>query len=117
VHDQIVDRVTDRRTGPARLGLDDPRCRKKALLSSTASSAASGIVEEPGDADAPLLARDMLDVHGAEAATVARHNARAAALAGQIPQAKSWIKVLALIQQQQQTDRSLSPHGPDRSPS
>jgi hypothetical protein len=40
------------------------------------------------------LARDMIDVHGREAATVARGNARAAALAGQAPQAKSWIKVL-----------------------
>jgi hypothetical protein len=45
------------------------------------------------------LARDMIDVHGAEAAVVARDNARTAALAGQTPQARSWIRVLGLIQQ------------------
>jgi hypothetical protein len=42
----------------------------------------------------------MIDVHGPEAATVARENARDAALAGQAPQAKSWIKVLGFIQRQ-----------------
>jgi hypothetical protein len=50
--------------------------------------------------DDQTLARDMIDVHGREAATVARENARAAALAGQAPQAKSWIKVLGIIQRQ-----------------
>jgi hypothetical protein len=34
------------------------------------------------------LARDMIEVHGREAATVARDNARAAALAAQPTQAK-----------------------------
>jgi hypothetical protein len=47
------------------------------------------------------LARDMIDVHGKEAATVARANARAAALAGQAEKAKSWIRVLGAIQRQQ----------------
>ena len=47
------------------------------------------------------LARDMIDVHGREAAAVARGNARAAALAGQAIQARSWIRVLGLIQRQQ----------------
>ena len=47
------------------------------------------------------LARDMIDVHGKEAATVARENARAAALAGQPEKAKSWIRVLGAIQRQQ----------------
>jgi hypothetical protein len=47
------------------------------------------------------LARDMIDVHGQEAATVARANARAAALAGQAEKAKSWIRVLGAIQRQQ----------------
>jgi hypothetical protein len=47
------------------------------------------------------LARDIIDVHGREAATVARENARAAALAGQAAQAKSWIRVLGNIQRQQ----------------
>jgi hypothetical protein len=49
-------------------------------------------------ADEQLLARDMIDVHGAQAAVVARDNARTAALAGQRPQAKSWIRVLGIIQ-------------------
>jgi hypothetical protein len=46
------------------------------------------------------LARDMI-VHGEEAATVARANARAAALASQAEKAKSWISVLGAIQRQQ----------------
>ena len=58
-------------------------------------------VELPGGADAQSLARDMIEVHGTQAADVARNNAREAALAAQIPQAKSWIRVLALIQRQQ----------------
>ena len=44
-------------------------------------------------ADEPTLARNMIEVHGAEAATVARRNARAAALGGQVLRAKSWIRV------------------------
>jgi len=47
------------------------------------------------------LARDMIDVHGKEAPTVARENARAAALTGQADKAKSWIRVLGAIQRQQ----------------
>jgi hypothetical protein len=39
--------------------------------------------------DSESLARDMIEVHGMEAATVARKNARGAALAGQATQAKS----------------------------
>jgi hypothetical protein len=46
-------------------------------------------------------ARVIIDVHGDAAATVARDNATSAALAGQAVQAKSWIKVLSIIQQQQ----------------
>jgi hypothetical protein len=49
-------------------------------------------------ADEQSLARDMIDVHGAKAAVVARGNARTAALAGQTLQARSWIRVLGLIQ-------------------
>jgi predicted O-methyltransferase YrrM len=52
------------------------------------------------------LARDMIDVHGREAATVARGNARAAAVAGQAIQARSWIRVLGMIQRQQQADKA-----------
>ena len=51
--------------------------------------------------DERKLAHDMIDVHGMEAATVARGNARAAALAGQAEKAKSWIRVLGTIQRQQ----------------
>jgi hypothetical protein len=53
------------------------------------------------DPDGERLARDMMDVHGTEAATVARANARGAALAGQPEQAKSWIRVLGIIQRNQ----------------
>ena len=53
------------------------------------------------DPDQELLALDMIDVHGAEAAPVARGNARGAALAGQPAQAKSWITVLGIIQRHQ----------------
>ncbi len=55
----------------------------------------------PDGSDDHNLARDMIDVHGQEAATVARANARAAALAGQAEKAKSWIRVLGAIQRQQ----------------
>ncbi|MGC2525094.1 MAG: hypothetical protein WA417_21035 [Stellaceae bacterium] len=58
--------------------------------------------------DAPderVLAREMIEVHRMQAAAVARGNARAAALAAQIPQAKSWIRVLAIIQRQQGDNR------------
>lgn len=48
--------------------------------------------------DELLLAQDMIDVHGASAAGVARDNVRAAALAGQRPQARHWIRVLGMIQ-------------------
>jgi hypothetical protein len=49
--------------------------------------------------DEQLLAQDMIDVRGAAAAGVARDNVRAAALAGQRPQARHWIRVLGMIQQ------------------
>jgi hypothetical protein len=52
------------------------------------------------DTDEEARARDMIDVHGIEAATIARGNARGAALAGQAALAKSWIKVLGIIQRQ-----------------
>lgn len=50
-------------------------------------------------ADERVLARSMIEVHGPRAATVARDNARTAALAGQGQQAKSWLRVVGLIQQ------------------
>ena len=57
-----------------------------------------GGAEEDGS---DKLARDLIEVHGNEAPTVARGNARAAALAGQPALAKSWIRVLSMIQRQQ----------------
>jgi len=47
------------------------------------------------------LAHDMIEVHGTRTAAVARENARAAALAGQAMQAKSWIRMLGIIQRRQ----------------
>src|ERR1700675_1292519 len=41
-----------------------------------------------------MVAHDIIEVHGAEAAGVARGNARSAALAGQPVKAKAWIRVL-----------------------
>ena len=52
-------------------------------------------------ADQQRLARDLIEVHGNEAPTIARGNARTAALAGQPIVAKSWIRVLSIIQRQQ----------------
>lgn len=60
----------------------------------------SAMEDADGD-DEQLLARNMIEVHGAEAATVARENVRTAALAGQRPQARRWIRVLEIIQQSQ----------------
>jgi len=44
------------------------------------------------------LARNMIEVHGASAAQVARENARAAAVGGQAAQARSWLGMLEIIQ-------------------
>jgi hypothetical protein len=52
-------------------------------------------------AEQQRLAHDLIEVHGNEAPAVARGNARAAALAGQPIVAKSWIRVLGIIQLQQ----------------
>ena len=51
--------------------------------------------------DEELRAHGLIEVHGEAAAGVARGNASSAALAGQVVQAKSWIKILSIIQQQQ----------------
>ena len=60
-----------------------------------------GDTVDDGGADQQRLARDLIEVHGNEAPAVARGNARAAALAGQPIVAKSWIRVLSIIQRQQ----------------
>jgi hypothetical protein len=59
--------------------------------------------------DDARLARDMIAVHGIEAPAVARGNARSAALAGQGARARSWIKVLAIIQRHQKTPPTQGP--------
>ena len=51
--------------------------------------------------DEDTLAYGMIDVHGTEAAAVARGNARAAALACPAMQVKSWMRVLGIIQRRQ----------------
>ncbi len=61
--------------------------------------------------DKETIAHDMIDVHGTEASTVARANARAAALAGQAARAKSWIRVLGMIQRHQ-TNKAAPSWGP-----
>ena len=40
----------------------------------------------------------MIDVHGADAAGVARDNARAAACTGQFVEARKWLRMVELIQ-------------------
>ena len=67
-------------------------------------------------ADEELLARNMMDVHGTEAATLARENARGAALAGQSAQAKSWIRVLGSIQRLEATTKSMQSSSPGKRP-
>ena len=61
------------------------------------------MADDPGE---ELLARNIVDVHGAEAATIVRANARGAATAGQPLQAKSWIRVLNIIQRHQTIESS-----------
>jgi len=58
--------------------------------------------------DEALIARNMIEVHGAEAATIARDSARRSALAGQPVRAKSWIRVLSSIQRCQNDKASSS---------
>ena len=66
--------------------------------------------EMTSDLDESALAAGLIEVHGAEAAAVARGNARGAALAGEAMQARSWIRILGIIQ------RRRSSHRPARAP-
>ncbi len=61
------------------------------------------------DPDERRLAGDMIEVHGAEAAAVARGNARSAALGGQAMQARSWIRVLNIIQRRRSVGAAPRP--------
>ena len=69
---------------------------------------ADGVAE---GADEPSLALDMIEVHGAAASVVARENARIEALAGRAPQAKSWMRVLGIIQRRQTAQRAAGARG------
>jgi hypothetical protein len=66
------------------------------------------------DADGDAHAQVMINVHGTEAAAVARGNARGAALAGQAAQAKAWIKVLGIIQRRLAAPKAPHLRRPDR---
>lgn len=57
------------------------------------------------DLDESALATGMIEVHGAEAAAVSRGNARGAALAGEPMRARSWIRVLSIIQRRRSSGR------------
>jgi len=64
------------------------------------SAAPSSIAPSPIDESRQRidLAHNMIEVHGPAAAQVARENARAAAVAGQAAQARSWLRTLDIIQ-------------------
>jgi hypothetical protein len=80
------------------------------------NSPAVETIETAENPDEASLARDIIAVHGAEAAVVARGNARAAALAGQGVAARSWIRVLAIIQRRQRTSPPRRPENAPRRP-
>jgi hypothetical protein len=69
-------RPADRYSDTARPGLGGPARGSGVAVSSTATETGDGAEEQS-------LAYDMIEVHGADAAVVARDNARTAALAGQ----------------------------------
>jgi hypothetical protein len=76
-------------------------------VSRAATQQSTGDAMSDGSGDRQL-ACDIIEVHGREAPTIARENARAAALAGQAARAKSWIKVLGTIQRQQSSRASVT---------
>jgi hypothetical protein len=86
---------------PGRAGEAVPAHDHPAIAHSAQSTSNHKAIAMTDGSEDHKLARDIIDVHGREAATVARENARAAALAGQAAQAKSWIRVLGNIQRQQ----------------
>jgi hypothetical protein len=63
------------------------------------------------DPDEGRLARDMIEVHGTDAAAIARANARNAALSSQPMQARSWIRVLGIIQRRRAGPRPAAARG------
>lgn len=92
-HEGLV-RTANRHTRVDRLGVSRLRFAPGCALT----------MDEPigaNDTDAEALSHDMIDVHGMQAASVARANARNAALAGRAALAKSWIKRLGVIRRRQ----------------
>lgn len=61
----------------------------------TTSSAASPVDLSRKDDE---RARDLVEVHGLDAAAVARDMARAAARAGRLAEARNWLQLVDLIQ-------------------
>jgi hypothetical protein len=77
-----------------------------------------GLIRMTTGADIWTLARDIIEVHGARAPAVARENARAAAIGRQPDQARSWIRVLGVIQRHQaNAPPHRGPEYPSRFPS
>jgi hypothetical protein len=68
----------------------------------------------PSGADAALLARDMVEVHGREAVIIGGHNARAAALASPPQQAKYCKAEELLARKKQKDDERLFNQAKDR---
>jgi len=81
------------------------------LSSARGPAAETGNMPDHPEDDA--LARDMIEVHGNDAAGVARANARNAAVTGAIVSAKRWMGVLAAIQRKQ-AGREAAPERADR---
>jgi hypothetical protein len=102
LHEQNLVRPANRRSNTDRLEPGDPYRGSSVPVSSIAIDAADGDDEQ-------LLACDMIEVHGAAAATMARDNVRAAALAGQRPQARHWIRVLEIIQRRRTSEDTPIP--------
>jgi hypothetical protein len=91
---RYLDRAAERHSDPDGPGPGDIRGVASVPLNCSS-------VETTEPADESRLACDMIAVHGIDAPAVARGNARSAALAGQDVRAKSWVRVLAIMQQRQ----------------
>jgi hypothetical protein len=103
---RYLDRAAERHSDPDGPGPGPGDIRGVASVPLNCSS-----VETTEPADESRLACDMIAVHGIDAPAVARGNARSAALAGQDVRAKSWVRVLAIIQRRQKATNSGSTQG------
>ena len=112
-HDQNLARSADRYSDPNRPELGSLYDAAGVPLISREGGEPRPLVALGAAADEQALARDMIDVHGPEAASVARVNARGAALAAQTSQAKFWIRVSGIIQRHL-NDKAISPRLPGK---